>query len=130
MLAFLRVLIEARKLSDFQMAYEQEEVLEILGWDMTKETQSALDETVRRYNSLHYEWSLGEEELAVKGLDFYEGEASFISGYAYEDTEADGASMRASSEVSFAEEFVRELVGRSLFGINWDAVHSVEYIDY
>jgi hypothetical protein len=130
MLALLRLLTEDRKLSDFQMAYEQEEVLGLLGWEVTQESRLALDEAVRRYNSLHYEWSLGKEELAAKGLAFYEGEASFISGYAYEEVEADGESKRASSEVSFAEEFVRELLERKLFGINWDDVGTLEYIDY
>lgn len=130
MAALLRLLIDERKLSSFQVAYRQEEVLEILGWDATVETRLASDEAVGRYSSLHYEWALSRKELVTEGLDFYEGEASFISGYAYEDAEVEGEVRRVSNEVTFVEEFVREVIGRSLFGVNWDDVASMTYADY
>jgi hypothetical protein len=112
------------------MTYRQEEVLGMLGWNVTEETREELDEAVRRYDSLHYEWALSKDELAVEGLDFYEGQARVISGYAYENAEAEGEMHRVLSEVRYAEEFVRELIGRSLFGVNWDDVGSMKYIDY
>lgn len=130
MAALLRLLVDERKMASFTMAYRQEEVLGILGWDVTEETREALDEAVRRYDSLHYEWTLSKNELAAEGLDFHEGEASFISGYAYENAEVKGAIRRVFNEVKYAEEFVRELIERSLFGVNWDRVWSVKYIDY
>lgn len=130
MAALLRLLVDERKMSSFTMAYRQEEVLGILGWDVTEETREALDEAVRCYNSLHYEWALSKNELAAEGLDFYEGEASFISGYAYKNAEVEGEIRRVSNEVRYAEEFVREVVGHSLFGVNWDGVGSLKYIDY
>lgn len=130
MVALLRLLIDEHKMSSFTMAYEQEEVLDLLGWDLTEDTVLALDEAVRRYNSLHYKWALSKEELSAKGLAFYNGEASFITGYAYETDEVEGEVMRVSNEVTYAREFVRELIGRSLFGINWDKVGSMKYTDY
>lgn len=130
MAALLRLLIDERKMSSFTMAYQQEEVLWMLGWDVTEETREALDEAVRRYDSLHYEWALSKHELAAEGLDFYEGEASFISGYAYENAEVTGETRRVSNEVKYAEEFVRELIGHSLFGVNWDGVGTVKYTNY
>lgn len=130
MLALLRLLIEDRKLSSFVMSYGQEEVLALLGWDVTGENRVALDEVVKRYSGLHYEWSLGKEESSAKGLSFYEGQASFVSGYAYENAEVEGEIKRAASEVRFAEEFVRELMTHSLFGINWDGISAMEYVDY
>lgn len=130
MAALLRLLIDERKMSSFTMTYRQEEVLGMLGWDVTEETREALDDSVRRYDSLHYEWALSKDELAVEALDFYEGQARVISGYAYENAEVEGEMHRVRSEVRYAEEFVRELIGRSLFGVNWDGVVSLKYIDY
>jgi hypothetical protein len=125
MLAFLRLLIEGRQMSSFAMRYGQEEVLSLLGWEVTENNRLALDEAVRCYAGLRYEWALGEEELSAKGLTFYAGEASFVSGYAYENAEVEGEVKRARSEVRFAEEFVRELMSRSLFGIRWDGVTEI-----
>lgn len=125
MLALLRLLIEDRKLSSFVMSYRQEEVLWLLGWDVTDETRLALDEAIERYAGIDYEWALGGEELAAKGLSSCDGQACLVSGYAFENFEEGGKVKRASSEVRFAEEFVRELMTRSLFGINWDGVTGI-----
>jgi hypothetical protein len=128
-LALFRLLIESRRMSSFVMRYGQEEVLGLLGWEVTEETRLALDEAVERYAGLHYEWMLGEAELTAKGLRFYKGEACVVSGYGYENMEEGGGVKRVWSEVRFAEEFVRELMTRSLFGINWDKVKAVESVD-
>jgi hypothetical protein len=109
-LALLRLLIEKRRISSLALRYEQEEVLGLLGWDVTEETRLALDEAVERYAGVRYEWALSEEELSAKGLGFYKGEACFVSGYGYESIEERDGVKRVWSEVRFAEEFVRELL--------------------
>lgn len=75
---------------------------------------------------LYYEWALGERELAESKLSFFEGWSRFISGYEYQNAEVGGEVRRVANYVSFDEEFVRELIGRSLFGIRWKNVDSVE----
>jgi hypothetical protein len=128
MLALLRLLIDVRQTSSFDMRYRQEEILALLGWEGTEDNRLVLDEAVRRYNSLRYEWSLEGEELAAKGYDSYDGQAGFITGYAFENAEAEGEVKRAAREVRFSGEFVKELMGRSLFGVNWDKVSAVESV--
>lgn len=126
MLAFLRLLIDVRRMSSFAVRYEQKEVLSLLGWETNEDNRLALDEAVRRYSGLSYEWAMGEEELKAKGLDFYESEEFLISGYGYENSEGGGGAKRAWSEITFSGQFVKELLGRSLFGINWDSVFAIE----
>jgi hypothetical protein len=125
-LALLRLLIVDRKLSLPRLSYSQEEVLGLLDWEDTQESRRKIDEAVKRYSSLLYGWALGEQELNESNLSFFHGETRFISGYGYQSVEEDGEARRTANEVNFDEEFVKELIGRSLFGIDWDSVSSLE----
>lgn len=127
-LALLWLLVVDRKLPLSSLSYSHEEVLGLLGWEDTQESRLKIDEAVRRYFTLLYGWELGEQELAESNLSFFHGEARFISGYGYQSVEEDGEVRRTANEVNFDEEFVKELIGRSLFGIDWDGVSSVERV--
>lgn len=127
-LALLRLLIVNRKLSLPRLSYSQEEVLGLLDWEDTQESRRKIDEAVKRYSSLLYRWALGEQELNESNLSFFHGETRFISGYAYQSVEEDGEARRTANEVNFDEEFVKELIGHSLFGINWSNINSMERV--
>lgn len=129
MLAFLYLLVESRRLSSFTLKYEHEELLRLLGWEGTAEVRQSLDDTAARYFCLDYEWEFSREELAAQGLRFYKGAASFVSGYGSETIEENGEKEWTESELTFAKEFVTELLGRSLFGVNWGGVISMRHND-
>jgi hypothetical protein len=125
-LALLWLLVVDRKLPLSSLSYSQEEVLGLLGWEDTQELRLKIDEAVRRYFTLLYEWGLGEQELAESNLSFFHGEARFISGYGYQSAEEDGEVRHTANEINFDEEFVKELIGRSLFGIDWSSINSIK----
>jgi len=129
-LALLWLLVVHRKLSLSSLSYSQEEVLGLLGWEDTQESRLKIDEAIRRYFTLLYEWGLGEQELAEINLSFFQGEARFISGYRCQSVEEDGEMRHTANEVNFDEEFVKELIGRSLFSIDWDSVSSMERVPH
>lgn len=129
MLAFLHLLIEGRKLSSFALEYEQREVLQLLGWEDTEEARQSLDDAVGRYFCLDYRWELSGGELAAKGLAFYNAASRFVSGSGSDSITEGGRVMRVRSEVTFSDVFVTELLGHSLFGVNWDGVISMKHED-
>jgi hypothetical protein len=127
-LALLWLLVVDRKPPLSSLSYSQDEVLGLLGWEDTQASRLNIDEAVKRYFTLLYEWGLGEQELAESNLSFFHGEARFISGYWYQSVEEDGEVRHTANEVNFDEEFIKELIGRSLFGVDWDRVSSVERV--
>jgi len=128
MLALLWLLVVECQMSSFTLYYDQEEVLGLLGWEETRASRLIIDEAVKRYSGLYYEWSLSEQELSAKNLSSYEGWARFIPGRGCENAEEAGEMKRVSNYVSFDEVFVRELLKQTLFDINWDGVSSVQRI--
>lgn len=77
---------------------------------------------------LSYRWSLGREELAEGNLSHYRGWARLVSGCGYRDAaeEVGGRVKRVSNRVQFASESINELMSRSLFGVEWNSVSSLE----
>lgn len=102
--------------------------MELLGWADTPDYRLSIDEAVGRYVDLSYRWSLGAEELAEQHFAHYRGWARFISGCGYRDAEeeASGQMRRVSNRVDFADESINELMRRSLFGVDWNSVSSLE----
>jgi hypothetical protein len=125
-LALLRLLIVDRKFASFKLFYNQEEVIGLLGWEDTQESRLSIDEAVSRYFTLSYEWSLGERELAEANLSFFHGSSRLISEYGDQTVEEDYRVKRTVNNVEFNAEFVKSLMTRSLFGINWNGVISLE----
>lgn len=127
MLALLHLML-ARQPFSSSLFYEQEEVLELLEWEDTPDSRRSVDEAVGRYVDLSYRWSLGAEELAEKKLSHHRGWARFVTGCGYREVEegAGGRMRRVSNRVEFADEFVGELMSRSVFGVDWDQIISLE----
>lgn len=127
LLALLRLLLVDREFFWPELSYDQEEVLKLLGWEDVWESQITIDKAVKRYTTLYYEWALEERELEEANLSFFHSASRFILGYRYETIEEDdGVERRTANHVQFDVDFLKELIGRSLFGINWDNVSSLE----
>lgn len=125
-LALLWLLIVDRKLASFRLSYDQDEVLRLLGWEDTQESRLSIDEAVEQYFTLSYNWALDERELAEAGLSFFVSSSRFISEYGWETAEEGDEIKRTANHVQFNEEFVKELMRHSLFGIRWENVDSME----
>lgn len=126
MLSFLYILISRRPFSA-GMLYDQEEILELLGWEDTPSSRLSIDETVERYANLTYRWAMSVEELAEKNISVWQGQARFVSGYSYRDAEEmkERQMKRVSNRIDFSSEFISELMRRSLFEIDWNNVQSL-----
>lgn len=129
LLALLRLLVADGEPASFSLSYAQEEVLGLLGWEDTPESRGTIDGAARRYFTLCYEWEMGEAELKECNLTFYRGSCRLVTRYGHEAVEEEGEVRRTTSEVEFDEQFVRELMTRSPFGINWDEVTALERVN-
>jgi hypothetical protein len=125
LLALFELLFERGALS-MVLAYTQEEVLSLLGWENNyDEARLAVDEAVRRYSKLSYYWSLTDEELRGRQRSFYRGVGGIISGYRHEDVEEAGEISRVVNELTLSAAFVEDLLHRTLFGVAWDNVRDI-----
>lgn len=127
-LALLWLLLAGSGSSSSSLSYQQEEVLGLLGWQNDTQSRLAIDEAVNRYVDLSYRWTLSGDELAEKNYPHYRGWARFVSGCGYRDIEQgeSGRMRRVANRVEFASEFVSDLMSRSLFGVYWNKVVSLE----
>lgn len=131
MLSLLWLLMGRQPFSP-SMFYNQEEVLTLLGWEDNSSFRLSIDETVERYADLSYRWTLSKEELAEKYISQWQGLARFVSGYSYRDVEEEEGMgrRRVTNRIDFAAEFISELMSRSLFGVDWNNVSSLERVSY
>jgi hypothetical protein len=124
-LALLRLLIEDRQRSSSTLSYQQEKVLQLLGWEDTVAARSAIDEAVERYARLSYKWELSGEELVERNLAFYDAEGRFVSGYGHDNAEEDGEFKRVANAVDFSSVFVEGLMRGTLFNVDWNRVRGL-----
>lgn len=130
MLALLRLLMRDHKVSSASLFYDQNEVLSYLGWEDTAESRLVIDEVVERYSYLTYRWAFSKKELAARKLSFYRCRERFVSRSGYRDVEEgqDGQLRRVVSYVNFDVDFIKQLISRSLFGVNWDSIISLKRV--
>lgn len=133
-LALLRLLIlqdqpSSSNLSSANLSYKIEEVLKLLGWKDTARSRRMIDEAVERYSKLMYRWAMGADELAIRGLAFYNSMERFVSGFSRVDQESkDGKQLiRVSNRIEFSKEFVEGMRKRSLFQIDWNRIISITH---
>jgi hypothetical protein len=120
LIALLHLLMNGDHGSLNTLRCEQGKVLSLLGWEDTEEARGEVDEAVARYFKLTYQWKMSQSELGGAGLSFYTVDEAMISEHTSIDRE-DGK----STHVIFSERFIEQLLGRSLFGIDWNNVRSV-----
>jgi hypothetical protein len=119
LLALLRLFLSKRRTTSSNLSYSDEEVLELLGWQDTRESRLVLDDAVGRYFFLNYRYALSKTELTVKNLSFYRSNERLISESGSDDVE-EGGQRREAAYVEFSTEFIKGLLAHSLFGVEWD----------
>lgn len=125
-LALLRLRVRGHKPPPASLFYDQEEVLKLLGWEDTAESRLRIDEAIDRYTYLAYRWALSRKELSARNLSFYRSRERFVSGYGYHDVEEEeGRMKRVSNRVDFNAAFLKELMNRSLFQVDWNGIQSL-----
>ena len=125
LLALLKLHLSKRRTTSPRLFYANEEALGLLGWQDTEASRLILDEAVERYYFLSYRYALSRAELAAKKLSFYRSNERLISETGSSDVEEVGRRRREASYVAFSAEFVKGLLARSLFEIEWDTVRRV-----
>jgi hypothetical protein len=128
MLALLRLLTSIAEIIPVTLFYEPTEVLGLLGWENSAENRLAVEEVVERYSLLSYRWEMSAEELSAERLSFHRSRERFVSGYSHGEADEleEGHGRRRVNRVDFSLSFVEELLGRLLFGVEWDRVSNVE----
>lgn len=71
LLALLYLLMNAEQGSLNILRYEQEDMLSLLGWKDTLKARWEVDEAVKRYFLLTYQWKMNKDELLRERLTFY-----------------------------------------------------------
>lgn len=128
LLALLRLLTSIAEIIPATLFYDPTEVLGLLGWENSAENRLAIEEVVERYSLLSYRWEMSAEELSAERLSFHRSKERFVSGYSHGEADEPDEGHRGCgvNRVDFSLSFVEELLGRSLFGVDWDRVINVE----
>jgi hypothetical protein len=119
LIALLYLLMNGDHGSLNTLRYEQADVLSLL-WKDTLKARREVEEAVERYFKLTYMWKMNKSELAGARLKIFTANEAMISEYTSVDT-YNGRGVR----IVFNEHFIEHLLGRSLFGIDWNNVRSV-----
>jgi len=130
LIALLQLLLRGGHAPPNSLRYDQEDVLNLLGWKDTRKARGEIGEAIKRYCMLVYEWKMSRKELARNRLAFYDASEGLISEYNIvdEEVEESGWMRRVSNRVLFNENFIDRLLGRSLFDVVWDQVRSIELV--
>jgi hypothetical protein len=78
-----------------------------------------------------YRWEMSRGELAGKRLSFYTAREQVISGYSNvseldDEEQADRQIEEEPNEITFNQYFIEGLKRRSVFGVDWNTVQSVD----
>lgn len=127
LLALLCLLMNRRQVKP-ALLYNLEDVLKLLGWEDTKNARQEIDQAVHRYALLTYQWEMNSTELANQNLSHYKANERIISESETHDCkEGHGGQLtHVSNRVIFNEFFISGLLGRTLFGVEWGKVRSLE----
>jgi hypothetical protein len=129
LIAFLHLLLRGDQKSQNNLRYNQKDILNSLEWKDTQKARREIDEAVNRYSLLTYQWKMNKSELNSRNLKFYTVSESLISGYEILDSQVGGAKgmNRVLNQIVFNEHFIRQLLSQSLFGIDWNSVHTIQH---
>lgn len=118
--ALLNLLFKMRE--ERTAAFRPDELLKLLGWADSLHSRKVLEDAIRRYHDVSY--------VLVRAAAGWEGapeqEIHPISECKFEQVPVEGGSeVRSYFMVDFDASFIGQLKGRSLFGLDWGSVTSV-----
>lgn len=128
LLSLLRLLLPETGDPGTELTFNPEDVVAALGWPDTDQARGEVDEAIERYSALTYIWILSGGKSAHK--ERVKGREQIFSNYqtVAEEVEGQGTPLRALSRVVFNTFFINNLRHRTLFGVDWDRVTSIEVI--
>lgn len=126
LLSLLQPLLHGTGDPGTELTFNPEDVVAALGWQDTDHARREVDEAIERYSALTYIWVLSGSGPAHK--DRVKGMEQLFSNYQTVDEEAEGQGtpLRVLSCVVFNTFFINNLRRRTLFGVDWDRVTSIE----
>lgn len=130
LLALLKLRLERDGPPSQELSYSQKEVLALLGRRETCPALREIDEALRRYSLLIFEWEKGRAELERENMAYYSAATRVISEYELRDERDEGGRhLRALNRVVFNSNFTGGLAARTLFDVNWDGAISMKHED-
>ena len=111
-----------------ELTFNPKDVVAALGWPDTDQTRGEVDEAIERYSALTYIWILSGGKSAHK--ERVKGREQLFSNYQTiaEEVEGQVTPLRVLSRVVFNTFFINNMRRRTLFGVDWDRVTSIEVI--
>ena len=130
LLALLKLLPEGGDPERPRVTFEHEDVLRLLGREASAESRTLVDGAVARYFNLTYQPVKTLEELTGRAPVVFIHMIRMISRYDFVEAPGGNGSglRRVENGVNFNKDFFENLRRRSLFGIDWDSVRSIELI--
>ncbi len=130
LLALLKLLPEGGDPERPRVTFEHEDVLRLLGREASAESRALVDGAVARYFDLTYQPVKTLEELAGRAPVVFIHMIRMISRYDFVEAPGENGSgpRRVENGVNFNKDFFENLRRRSLFGIGWDSVRSIELL--
>ncbi|MCA1566116.1 MAG: hypothetical protein LC803_10860 [Acidobacteria bacterium] len=130
LLALLLLLLHKPHAEKPVLSYTHEEVLQLLGWDDSEGVRHEIDEAIHRYSLLMYLWEKSQDELAGINHSHYKARERMISEYETTDREvgAHGEIKRIANRLIFNDYFIRGLLQRTLFDVDWNKARSVKLV--
>jgi hypothetical protein len=101
-----------------RLSYKRVEVLKLLGWGNTLESQTTFSIAVMKYFHTFYQLSDDGNEQAKKTSPGITHKLRLMSSHSFND-EQGGKAGRSEAYVAFSLDFIESLVKRNLFGIDW-----------
>ena len=129
LIALLHLLLHERRGESDVLVFHEAEALRLLGWKDTEEHRDEIDEAIRRYFLMTYEWGMNSSELTRNNLDSYSAGGSLILQYRTSGHRtAEGGVERTYHSVKFCDMLVDSLVSRTLFEVAWDKVKAIKLV--
>lgn len=130
LLSLLKLLPEGGDPERPRVTFEYEDVLRLLGREASDESRALVDDAVARYFNLTYQPVKTLEELTGRAPVVFIHMIRMISRYDFVEAPGGNGSgpRRVENGVNFNKDFFENLRRRSLFGIGWDSVRSIELI--
>lgn len=125
LIALLRLLPRDGPQPRYRLSYGPRDLLRLLGWRDSLEARNEIDGAVERYSLLMYVSQADPAEIAPHYLSRYKVRETIISEYQTSSSEGE-EKERAPNLVVFNPHFIEQLGRRSLFGLDWNVVVSLE----
>lgn len=127
LLALIRIFVDSGGEPRRRVSYQRDEVLRLLGWELTDESRDAVDRAVARYYEVSYQPVESMAQLKGEVPVARVQKQRLVIGYEFADEDEDGGppARRTQNEVDFDPAFAGRLKDGLLFDIDWRRIRSL-----